>query len=96
MADVEQTQKMVPFITCDISLCKYVCELVFGVIVLNLDLGVQIDSVKQPFQSNSMGSGHMSHCGTSAFDYHLNHGFIIPKDIKQHSVEPECVPLDGT
>ena len=28
MADVEQTQKMIPFITCEISLCQYVCELV--------------------------------------------------------------------
>ena len=26
MADVEQTQKMIPFITCEISLCQYVCE----------------------------------------------------------------------
>ena len=25
MADVEQTQKMVPLITCEISLCQYVC-----------------------------------------------------------------------
>ena len=31
MADVEQTQKMIPFITCEISRCQYVCELVFGV-----------------------------------------------------------------
>ena len=30
MADVEQTQKMIPFITCEISLCQYVCELVLG------------------------------------------------------------------
>ena len=28
MADVEHTQKMIPFITCEISLCQYVCELV--------------------------------------------------------------------
>ena len=42
MADVEQTQKMIPFITCDISLCQYV-----------VDLGVQIDSIKQPIKSNS-------------------------------------------
>ena len=31
MADVEQTQKMNPFNTCEISLCQYVCELVLGV-----------------------------------------------------------------
>ena len=43
MADVEQTQKMIPFSTCDISLCQYFCELVFGVNVFDLDFGVQID-----------------------------------------------------
>ena len=67
MADVEQTQKMIPFITCEISLCQYVCELVLGVNVFDLDLGVQIISVKQPIQSNSVGSGNMSHCRASSF-----------------------------
>ena len=56
MADIEQTQKMVPLITCEISLCQYVCELVFGVNVTDLNFWVQIDSVKQPIQSNSVGS----------------------------------------
>ena len=37
MANVEQTQKMIPFITCEISFCQYVCELVFGVDVLDVD-----------------------------------------------------------
>ena len=41
MANVEQTQKMIPFITCEISLCQYVCELVYGVKVFDLDLEVQ-------------------------------------------------------
>ena len=58
MADVEQTQKMIPFITCEVSLCQYVCELVLGVNVFDLDFGVQIDSIEQ---SNSVGSGNMSH-----------------------------------
>ena len=40
MANVEQTQKMVPFITCEISLCQYFCELVLGVNEFDLDLGV--------------------------------------------------------
>ena len=66
MADVEQTQKMIPFITCEISLCQYVCELVLGVNVFDLDLGVQIDSIKQPIKSNSVGSGKMSHCRASS------------------------------
>ena len=52
MADVEQTQKMIPFITCEISHCRYVCELVFGVNVFDLDFGVQIDSIKKQIKSN--------------------------------------------
>ena len=34
MADVEQTQKMIPLITCENSLGQYVCELVLGVNVI--------------------------------------------------------------
>ena len=60
MDNVEQTQKMIPFITCKISLGQYVCELVFGVNVLGF--GIQIDSIEQPIKSNSVGSGNMSHC----------------------------------
>ena len=66
MPDVEQTRKMIPFITCEISLCQFVCELVLGVNVFDLDFWVQIDSIKQPIKSNSVGSGNMSHCRTSS------------------------------
>ena len=66
MADVEQTQKMIPFVTCEISLCQDVCELVFGVDVFDLNLGVQINSIKQPIKSNSVRSGNMSHCRASS------------------------------
>ena len=62
MAGVEQTQKMIQYITCEISLSQYVCELVLGVNVFDLDLGVQIDEIKLPIKSNSVGSGNMSHC----------------------------------
>ena len=34
---------MIPFITCDIALCQYVCELVFGINVFDVDLWVQVD-----------------------------------------------------
>ena len=56
MADVEQMKKNVPFITCEISHCQYVSNLVFGVSVPGLDLRVQVNSVKQPIKSNSVGS----------------------------------------
>ena len=72
MADVKQTQKMVPFITCEVSLGQYVCELVFSVDVLDLDFWVQIDSIEQPIKRNSVGSGNMSHCRTSSLYDHLD------------------------
>ena len=37
MANVEQTQKIIPFITCEVSLGQYVCEWFFGVNVFDLD-----------------------------------------------------------
>ena len=83
MADVEQTQKMIPFIACEISLCQYVCELVLGVNVFDLDLWVQIDSIKQPIKSNSVGPGNMSHCRASSLYDHLDHCFVVLKNIQQ-------------
>ena len=35
-----------PFVTCEVSLGQYVCELVCSVNVFDLDLGVQINSIK--------------------------------------------------
>ena len=83
IANIEQTQKVIPFITCKISLCQYVCELVFAVNVFDLDLGVQIDCIKQPIKSNSVGSGNMSHCGASSLYDHLDHCFVVLKDVQQ-------------
>ena len=48
MADVQQIKKIVPLIACEISFCPYVCKLVFGVDLLDLNFGAQINSVKQP------------------------------------------------
>ena len=42
MANVDQTQKMVPLITCEIFLCQYVCELFFGANVFDLNLGSKL------------------------------------------------------
>ena len=44
-----------------------VCELMFGINVSNLNFRIKINPVKQLIQSNSVGSWHMSYCGTSAF-----------------------------
>ena len=61
---------------------QYVSELVLGVDVFDLDFGVQINSIEQPIKSNSVGSGHMSHCWTSAFNDHLDHGFVVFKNVQ--------------
>ena len=85
MAAVEYMKKIVPFATCEITCGQNVCELMFGINVSNLNFRIKINPVKQPIQSYSVGPWYMSHCGTSAHDYHLNHGFIILRDI-QHSI----------
>ena len=36
---------------CEVPLCQYVCKLMFGVDILDLDLGIQIISVKQPVRA---------------------------------------------
>ena len=45
-ADIEQKEKIVPLITCDVALCQYVCEMVFGFDTRHLDFWAQFDSVK--------------------------------------------------
>ena len=82
MADIKQGQQMIPFITCEIPLCQDVCELVSGVDVFDLDFGVQINSIEQPLKSNSVGSGDVSHCRTSAFDNRFDYSFIVLKHIQ--------------
>ena len=83
MANVKQTQKMIPFITCEFSLNQYVCEWVLGVNVFDLDLGVQFDSVKQPIKSNSVGPGNMSNGKASSLYDHLDHCFVVFKEKQQ-------------
>ena len=46
MANVEQTQKMIPFVTCEIPLVSMSASWVFGVNVLDLDFWAQIDSIE--------------------------------------------------
>ena len=82
MADIKQGQQMIPFITCEIPLCRKVCELVFGVDVFDLDFGVQINSIEQPIKSNSVSSGNMSLCRTPSFNDHFDHCFIVLKHIQ--------------
>ena len=74
---------MIPVITCEIFVGQYDCELVFGVNVSDLDLGIQIDSMEQPIKSNSVGSGNMSHCRASSLCNHLDFCFVVFKHMQQ-------------
>ena len=58
---------------------------VFGINTFDLDLGVQLDPVKQPLKSNFLGSGNMSQCRTSAFDNHFDYSFVVFKDVQPSS-----------
>ena len=82
MANIKQSQQMIPFITCETALCQDVCKLILGVNIFDLNLGIKINSIKQPIKSNSVGPGNMSHRWTSAFHYHLDNGFIVFKHIQ--------------
>ena len=88
MADVQQTEKMVPLITCEDPFSQHVSELFFGVNIFDLNLGIQINCVKQPVLSNSVGFGYVSHCWTSAVDDHFNHCFVVFKKCRaSHRIE---------
>ena len=65
--------------------------LVFGVNKFDLDLGFQLDSVKQPIKSNSVSSGHVFHCWTSSCDNHLDDGFVVFKNLQRLALRRMCV-----
>ena len=79
--------KMIPLITCEIFFCQYVFEFVFEVDILEFNLLIQVDSAKQPVKRNSVGSGYVSHCWTSALDAHLDHCFVISKNVEDGAVD---------
>ena len=64
MANIKQAQQMIPLITRETSFGQDVSELVFGVDVFDLDLGILINSIKQPVKCNAVSPGNMSHCRT--------------------------------
>ena len=73
---------MVPFFTGEVAFGQQVRLLVFGVNVFDLDLLLQVDSVKQPIKRDFVHSGHMSHRRTSTFNDHLDHCFVVFKDVQ--------------
>ena len=41
-----------------------------------------IDPVKEPIKSDSLGSWHVSDLWNSSFNYHIDHGFVVFKDVQ--------------
>ena len=82
MANVKQTQQMIPLITREISFGQNVSKLFFGVDVFDLDFEIQINLIKQPIKCNSVSPGNMSHCRTPSFKDHLDHCFIVFEHIQ--------------
>ena len=80
--DVELTEIMVPFITCETAFRQNVGELVFGINVFDFDFGIQVHSFKLPIELDSV-SGHVSHRRISAFKNYPNHCFIFFKNIRK-------------
>ena len=78
--DVEQMKKIAPFFTRKTSFNQQVCNLVFWRQHVHVDLWVQVESVKQPILRVSVGSGYVSHHGTSSFDEHLDHSLVVCKN----------------
>ena len=59
---------------------------VFGVDFPDLNFWTLIDPFKHPIQCNPVGSWHVSHCWTPAFDYHLD---CVGCDIVQADHAPD-------
>ena len=91
--DFEQTEKVVPFFfTSEIAFRQDIGKLAFGINILDLDLWVQVDSVKQPIKRDPVGTGHMSQWRTSAFHNHLDNCFVVFENVKQGAeVRKLCV-----
>ena len=80
---VKHTEKVVPFITGEITFGQDVCELVFGVNIFDLDfLGTKLILSNIQSSADSVGSGHVSHRRTSVFNDHLDHCFIVFKNVR--------------
>ena len=83
-ANVEQTKKIVPFVTCEIAFCQNVCELMFGVDVSNLNFRIKIILSNNQSKATLWVLDTCLIVGLPTFDYHFDYRLIVLKDI-QHS-----------
>ena len=74
-----------PFITCEMSFCQNVCELILGVNIPDPNLWIQIYSVKEPIKRNTLCFGNMSQQRTSAF--HLITAPLSSKNVQNPRIQ---------
>ena len=63
------------------TLCLTCLSFGFGVNILDLNLGIRIDSVEQPIQRYSVCPRHMSHTWTSPLNNYFDHCFVVLKNV---------------
>ena len=84
MADIEQSQQMIPLSRLKFPLVKMSASWCLVSMYFDLDFRVQNTSIEQPIKSNSVSSGDVSHCRTSPFQNHFNYNFIVLKHTQKN------------
>ena len=94
MGDVEQMKKIIPFVTCEITFCQNVCELMFGFNASNLNFRFEINPVKQSKATLWV----LDACLIVGLRLSIIIVIMASFSSKTYNkaLEPECVPHDGT
>ena len=74
-------KKIVPIITCEIPFCQYVCKLVFGVDVFDLDFRVQMILSNNQSRATLWVLETCLIVGLLPLMIIFNHGFVIFKKV---------------
>ena len=83
MANVKQTQKMIPFVMRQISLGYHVCQLDLGVNVFDLDFGSKLIRSNNQSGASLLRPGNMSLLWDSFLSNHLDYCFVVFKHMQQ-------------
>ena len=81
--NVQQLEKIIPFITSKRTFRQDVSELATGVNIFHLDDRFQIDPVEQTIKCHSACTGYMSHRRAPGFDDDLNHFLIVLNNVQR-------------
>ena len=82
MTNVQRAQKMIPFITSQISMGQYVCELVFGVNEFDLHFGSRLILSNNQSRATLWFGQHVALSAPSLYDQ-FDHCFVVFEHIQQ-------------